>query len=403
MKFDFMDRRGAERFAELLDSAATDAWSHGRHGESRHGESRSHRGHAATDSGDLAELVAIGHSLSAARPEARVDTEFRTGLRAMLLATAERDGIGVAAAEGEIDTGVHAGVREPGRGLFRPGSARRIRIRGTIVISVAAGAMAVSGISAASENASPGDALYGVKRSTERAQLAMAGSDATRGQLSLDFAKTRLTEAGALLGNTDTFGAVLADMDADTRQGVKLLTGSAVARKDTAPLGAVESFVSGQRTTFAPLMPKLSPANAERAQQSVNLLNAVQTRAQNLRAGLACDNVVKKGTDALGPTLGGCAGGSDSTTSPGSSHGTGERQGSKSSGSSKPGTGAVRPERTTPAATPAATRPAARRTDPAGPGGALRDDDDPVSPSPSVSPAPDSGVLGGILGGILGH
>jgi hypothetical protein len=243
--------------------------------------------------------------------------------------------------------------------------------------------------------------LYGVKRSTERAQLAMAGSDVTRGQLSLDFAKTRLTEAGALPGDTDAFGAVLGDMDADTRQGVKLLTGSAVSRKDAAPLGAVESFVSAQRTTFAPLMGKLSPANAERAQQSINLLDAVQTRAQNLRAGLACDSVVTKGTDALGPALAGCGSGSDSATSPGSSHGTGEKQGSKSSGSSKPD--AVRPERTTPATGPDATGPAARGTDPTGPGVAPRDDDNPVSPSPSPSPSAGQGVLGGILGGILGN
>ena len=48
--------------------------------------------------------------------------------------------------------------------------------------------MAVSGMSAASENAMPGDALYGVKRSTERAQLALASSEVNRGQLFLDFA-----------------------------------------------------------------------------------------------------------------------------------------------------------------------------------------------------------------------
>ncbi len=78
--------------------------------------------------------------------------------------------------------------------------------------------MAVSGISAASENASPGDALYGVKRSTERAQLAMAGSDVTRGQLSLDFAQTRLTEAAAMPGDTDAFGCGARRHGRDTRR-----------------------------------------------------------------------------------------------------------------------------------------------------------------------------------------
>src|SRR4029453_12157422 len=141
--------------------------------------------------------------------------------------------------------GGHAGVREPRRSFFGRSGARRIRARGAIVIGVAAGAMAISGISAASENAEPGDALYGVKRSTEKAQLAMAGSDVTRGQLSLDFARTRLAEAAAMPGDNAAISGVLTDMDADTRQGVKLLTGAAVAGEDTAPLTRVDGFVAG--------------------------------------------------------------------------------------------------------------------------------------------------------------
>lgn len=396
MKFDFLQKRSAERFAELLD-AATESWSSG-----RHGDPRPRRGHGGTTGAgaaddDFAELVAIGHRLSTAGPEVRVDSEFRTGLRAMLLATAERDGIGVTAAGTEPEIGAHAGVREPGRGLFRAGSARRVRVRATVVVSVAAGAMAVSGISAASENASPGDALYGVKRSTEKAQLAMAGSDVTRGQLSLDFARTRLTEAGALPGDTDAFPAVLSDMDADTRQGVKLLTGSAVARKDAAPLGAVESFVSAQRGTFKPLLAKLSPGNAERAQQSLDLLDAASTRVANLRAGLACANPAVTGTDSLGPSLASCTTASDLPASPEPSHGPGQRQSSRPGPSS---TDPVRPERTKPATGADATgNPSGPGANPAGPG---TNPADGVSPSPSTSPSPEDGLLGGLLGGILG-
>ena len=57
-----------------------------------HGGRRHHARGPADD--ELAELVAIGHSLSAATPGVQVDPEFRVGLRAMLVATAERDGIG---------------------------------------------------------------------------------------------------------------------------------------------------------------------------------------------------------------------------------------------------------------------------------------------------------------------
>ncbi|HET9518042.1 MAG TPA: DUF5667 domain-containing protein, partial [Actinoplanes sp.] len=174
---DFFDRRRAERFAQLLD-------------ETNGGHRRRTRDQADEQ---LAELVAIGQTLCAVRPVVRVDAEFRSSLRAMLVATAERDGIGPAAAPTE-SAPVTAGQPRLGA-ILALGTGRRIRARGAIVIGVAVGAIAVSGLSSASEHAAPGDALYGVKRSTERAQMALAGSDVTRGQLSLDFARTRLAEA----------------------------------------------------------------------------------------------------------------------------------------------------------------------------------------------------------------
>src|SRR3954470_20844918 len=243
MSFDFLDRRSAERFAELLD-------------ESTGG--RRHHSHGPADE-RLAELVAIGSSLTAAKPGIQVDPEFRVGLRAMLVATAERDGIGRTAIQPESGSAAEAAPAPSGlRATILGRGGRRIRARGAIVIGVAAGAMAVSGISAASENASPGDALYGVKRSTERAQLAMAGSDVTRGQLSLDFARTRLAEAAAMSGDAPGFAGVLDDMDADTRKGVRLLDTSAVARRDVKPLATVDTFVQQQRKTLLPVLDNVS-------------------------------------------------------------------------------------------------------------------------------------------------
>ena len=383
MSFDFFDRRSAERFAELLD-------------ETNGGRRHHTRGQADEQ---LAELVAIGHSLSAARSGVQVDPEFRVGLRAMLVATAERDGIGATATAVDAEPGTHAGVREPGRGLFRiSGSGRRIRARGAIVIGVAAGAMAVSGISAASENASPGDALYGVKRSTERAQLAMAGSDVTRGELSLDFARTRLTEAAAMAGDDTAFGGVLDDMDADTEQGVRLLTGSAVASRDGAPLNTVDGFVRGQRKTFAPMLDRLSPANKERALTSMALLDDVHQRTEDLRAGLACGTPSSAGTDALGPEPKDCTDGTDNSTSPRRPHGTGDKQATKP-GSSGDGTGTADPERTNPAIAPDGTGQVGPGTgDPAAPSPFTGE----PTPGQSDPPADGDGILGGILGGIFG-
>ncbi|HET6529385.1 MAG TPA: DUF5667 domain-containing protein [Actinoplanes sp.] len=386
MNLDFLDRRSAERFAELLDENSG---------------GRRHHSRGAADA-QLAELVAIGHSLSAARSGVRVDSEFRVGLRAMLVATAERDGIGTTATETETEPGGgHAAVRETRRSLFGRGAGRRIRARGAIVIGVAAGAVAVSGISAASENAAPGDALYGVKRSTERAQLAMAGSDVTRGQLSLDFARTRLAEAGTLTDAAE-FAGVLDDMDADTRQGVKLLTESAVARRDVLPLDRVDSFVTAQKLVFAPMLDRLSPARRERADVSLGLLNDVAQRSGLLRSGLACDPGTTDGADALGPKLLECMTGTDASEPDEQEAGQGEpahtKQGERSGSDAT-----VAPERTAPAidgngvAETVAPDDAEPTADTRSPGVQA------PTTSPPAAPPPDEnkGLLGDILEGIL--
>ncbi|MEV6490756.1 DUF5667 domain-containing protein [Actinoplanes sp. NPDC051633] len=403
MSFDFLDRRRAERFAELLDEPGS-AFSQVRGGGGAADGGRRHHSRGQAD-GELAELVAIGHSLSAVRTSAHVGDEFRTGLRAMLVATAERDGIGHAAETGT--TGGHAAVREPRRSLLSL-SGRRIRARGAIVIGVAAGAMAVSGISAASENAAPGDALYGVKRSTEKAQLAMAGSDVTRGQLSLDFAKTRLTEAAALPPGAGGFAGVLDDMDADTRQGVKLLTEAAVARQDNTPLSRIDAFTTGQRQTFAPVLDSLVPADRTRAESSLALLDDVTKRTESLRAGLSCATVTRAGTDSLGPWLKDCIDGQDSSGTSDATPGHGQKPGAK------PGTGSTgdqnrkaEPEKTDPAATEpdvqeptdGATTPGndRKRVTPA------ETPDDRQQPTPDRSvPADDADEDDGLLDGVIG-
>ncbi|GAA0483757.1 hypothetical protein Ade02nite_94180 [Paractinoplanes deccanensis] len=402
MSFDFLDRRSAERFAELLD-------------ENTGGRRHHSRGQADEQ---LAELVAIGNSLSGARPGVRVDPEFRTGLRAMLVATAERDGIGrTATAAEEPGSGQPSTARTGLRaGLLGHGS--RIRARGAIVIGVAAGALAVSGISAASENASPGDALYGVKRSTERAQLAMAGSDVSRGQLSLDFARNRLAEATAMPGGDKGFAGVLDDMDADTRKGVKLLTTSAVANRDSKPLTTVDGFVERQRGTLAPVLDRLSPGNRERAASSLTLLESVSKRSTDLRAGLECSTVVSNGADALGPKLRGCRTDADDQQATSSRPAPGQ----SGKATSKPAKGTqATPQKSDPAAKPStSTGTGTSKTGSTGVTGQLTPTTTPDLPlggtpvpseTPLIDPGPgtgdtadtsEEGVLGGLLDNIFG-
>ncbi|MGC4784159.1 DUF5667 domain-containing protein [Micromonospora zamorensis] len=280
-------RRRAERFAQLLDEA---------------NGARRHHVRSRVD-GQLAPLVAVGQQLTVDPPAVEVNPDFRTGLRAMLLATAEREGLGTAPAASEPTTTTTT------RGRLLPAvTARRARARGAILIGIAAGAIAVSGISAASENAVPGDALYGMKRSTERAQLALASSDISRGQLFLDFARTRVGEAAKLRGDRIGYSAVLDDMDADTRQGVRLLTAAAVQRAEPGSLDTLNTFVSGQRRAVNGLLDGGTRADRARTQRSLVLLDTIRERSDALRAAIACGLPAPTASDTLGPNPSACPG-----------------------------------------------------------------------------------------------
>lgn len=288
-------RQRAERFAQLLDEADG---------------GRRHHVRSRLDT-DLARPVAIGQRLRSLPSTVEVDPDFRAGLRAMLVATAEREGIGRTATTDPLDEETaRPAPPHPRRGATQPalGATRRpIRARGAIVAGVAIGAIAVSGMSAASENAVPGDALYGMKRSTERAQLALASSDLNRGQLFLDFARTRLAEAHAVRQDPAGLTAVLRDMDADTRQGVKLLTAAAVQRGDTAALDVIDSFLAEQRPQLAALLGDAPRTARERVDASLALLDAVKRRAAGLRTSLGCaTGPATEPADHLGPLPGAC-------------------------------------------------------------------------------------------------
>lgn len=297
MSKQFFYRRRAERFAQLLDEA---------NGGRRHHVRYRH-------DGELTELVALGQRIPIAEPSAEVDPGFRSDLRAMLIATAQREGIGTASTANPLaETGPRRGTRRAARGPAKTalrGQQTRARARGAIILGVAAGAIAVSGMSAASESALPGDALYGMKRSTERAQLALTSSDLSRGQLFLGFARTRLAEAEAVKGDDFGFAAVLDDMDNDTRQGVKLLATSSIQRKDGMALEAISTFLSTQQHQVAALFDGATFTERTRAGKSLALLDRIQVRTDGLRAGLLCGaDSLTVNADDLGPLPRQCAG-----------------------------------------------------------------------------------------------
>jgi hypothetical protein len=299
------DGQRAERFAQLVDSRDPLPANDGAH----------------TD--DEAALAAIGRRLSSVGIPGQVDPKFRAEFRAVLVAAAEREQAARAAAKTSAPAAPVTPAAKLARGLAKartllgssPGT-RRARTRGAIIAGVAVGAIAVSGISTASEDSVPGDALYGMKRSTERAQLALAGNDTSKAELLLGFARTRADEAHAVRGDDAAFDRLLTETDSQTTAAVALLTRAAVEGKSEAPLDVVASFVAQQRPALAELLAGADPAEKTRATASLALLDAVKDRVDALRAALRCGGADTGRADPLESVPAGCTSGTGRTTPP---------------------------------------------------------------------------------------
>ncbi len=292
MKLSRFDRKRTDRFVEFIDTASGP---------------RTHRRTSVDD--ELAPLTQLARQLRELPLAADAPTEdFRGALRSFLVATAERDGIGATAspqtrtaAATKQDTAAWQAIKPATALGGRTQSVRQVSTRGpgrtrlAVLIGVAAGAIILSGVSAASTGALPGDPLYSVKRSTERAQLALAGSDTSRGKLYLEFARNRVAEAGRV--DAEQARTALADMDNETRQGVALLLGAAVASNDAGGLATVTAFVQRQRTALTQLADKL-PAGLEA--NSLALLTRISTRIAQVSQAIARSCAFPT-ADELGP------------------------------------------------------------------------------------------------------
>jgi hypothetical protein len=224
--------------------------------------------------------VATAAEASATRVAPEPTDEFKAGLRTMLIATAEREGIGVTADEKAAQAASRAAMSAKTAVVKQVRTPSSGRARAAVIIGVMAGALLLSGVSAASTDALPGNPLYQVKRTNERAQLALAGSDASRGRLYLDFAADRLSEARQV--SADWTGRVLKDMDDETVAGVSLLIGVASAG-DTSAIAPIRAFVDAQRPVLAGYGAN-SPSGVDSVRHSMNLLDRVSARADAIEA-----------------------------------------------------------------------------------------------------------------------
>ena len=159
------DRRRSERFAELLDEADGGAAATV----------------APTWTPDLAPLVELAAPMAGAPARPEPTEEFRDRPAGACSWPPSNATASASPRPRRRAHGRAPGGRWPAKTAAGPARSARPaagRTRAAVLVGVTAGALALSGVSAASTNSVPGDALYQVKRSSEQAQLALAGSDA---------------------------------------------------------------------------------------------------------------------------------------------------------------------------------------------------------------------------------
>jgi len=195
------------------------------------------------------------------------------------------------------------------------------RVQRTMAAAAASMAVVV-GLSAVSVGASrslPGDALYGIKRSAEGVQLSLARNDVNRGKRHLQHAETRLSEIAQLVdtdlaygpapapsapgqitvafggSRSDRVGEGLRLMDADTRDGTRLLFEAYANDRDEDALHAVRRFTERQRSHLGQVLDKLPTAAHADAEASLALVSSLDLRATQLLSVGTC------GTDCATP------------------------------------------------------------------------------------------------------
>ncbi|MCP3760075.1 DUF5667 domain-containing protein [Streptomyces sp. TBY4] len=224
---------------------------------------------APAEPADHDRLLALASVLGERMPRPVLDPEVKVVQRAQLIAAMEAKVM-----EERAGGGVAADPQLPeqrtGRGAHRATSLRKLRPRsrwskgiaaGGLTVGVAAGAF--SGVAAASTDALPGDHLYPVKRGMEDIRLGMADDDSDRGELYLDQASSRLSEARRLmergrLGPLDheSLGDIrraLAGMKHDAAEGHRLLQAAYERDGSLGPIQALSSFSRSHRDAWAKL------------------------------------------------------------------------------------------------------------------------------------------------------
>lgn len=263
-------------------------------------EEQSLRGAAAVQPEEPAEPADRGPLLALANglgelPKPVLDPEVKVVQRAQLVAAMEAMfAAGGASAAPTVP-------EQRGKGAHRASPLRKLRPKsrwtkglaaGGLTVGVAAGAF--GGVAAASSDALPGDSLYGLKRGMEDLHLNLAGSDTDRGEVYLDQASTRLSEARRLMErgrasdlDHEQLGEVrrtLNGMTHDATEGHRLLHAAYQRNGAIGPIQTLDSFSRSHRDSWTSLRDRLPVQLTELGDEVSSVFAAIDEEVAPLQS-----------------------------------------------------------------------------------------------------------------------
>lgn len=236
-------------------------------------------------------------------PKPELDPEVKVVQRAQLVAAMEamlQEGT-ASGGEAAVPTVPHQQGRRA-RGAHRAGPLGKLRPRSRLTKGLAAGGLSVGvaagafgGVAAASSDALPGDSLYGLKRGIEDFKLTWAENNTDRGELYLDQASTRLSEARRLM-ERDRGGPLdheslrevrraLMGMRHDASEGHRLLHEAYERDPDSlGPIQALSAFSRSHREAWGALRDRLPVQLGDVSQQVSSVFDAIDEEVAPLQS-----------------------------------------------------------------------------------------------------------------------
>ncbi|MFF7335173.1 DUF5667 domain-containing protein [Streptomyces sp. NPDC008150] len=328
--------RRANAFAQALEDQSDE-------GTAAEQSERSAPVPAAVEQTEQGRLLALATGL-AELPKPELDPEVKVVQRAQLVAAMEAMLQEGTLGGGAADPSVPEQRSHRARGSHRATGLAKLRPRSRLTKGLAAGGLSVGvaagafgGVAAASSDALPGDSLYGLKRGIEDFKLGLAHGEDERGQMYLDQASTRMSEARRLLergrgGHLDheslnEIRRALSGMQHDASEGHRLLH-EAYERDPGSlrPIQALDAFSRSHRQAWGAMRDKLPVQLGDVGDQVSSMFDAMDDEVAPLKSLLpeppARGGTSGGGRHSAGPTTGSSSSGTGRSAAPSAGHGS---------------------------------------------------------------------------------